>query len=219
MQTRRLLRCVLIYSLEMTLLGACLGCWGCSSPGGRAHPVEAGEAAARQELESAMEAFRKRDYAGAAVLFAQLSRRTSNQVMQRRALYGQACAMLAEARDEHEVREALNVWSKWQQLNPTRLDAEDPMMLSPFFAKLMVFEARVSAPHSPDDAKLEAMIFCRTLLDKKEKEIQQVRSRLESQNREAELLQKEIRKLKQQIESLEAIHREIQEKKREVSTQ
>ncbi len=219
MRIKQPLKTVLIYLLELTLISTFFGLYGCSSAPTRGKAVERNCFEDNAKLQDGMDAFYREDYNGAAAIFEALSRRTKNKVVLRRALYGLACTKLAEARNESDVKEAILVWNRWKRLNSTRLEPEDPLMLSPFFDKMMAPDNLLSTSCTPDDTELKSIESCESLLNKKKKEIQSMKSKLEARQEDIESLHKKIQKLKLQIESLEAIHLEIQEKKKEVTSQ
>lgn len=219
MKIKQPLILALMYFLELSLVGACFGLYGCTTAPTAGKVVEPHCLADNAGLKDGMDAFHRRDYNGAAAIFATISHQTQNKVVLRRALYGLACAKLAEARDESDVNEAILVWNRWKRLNSSGLEPEDPMMLSPFFDRMKSIDSLSATSCTPNDAGLEAMESCKTMLNRKDKEIQHVKSKLEAEQENIQTLQKRIQKLKLQIESLEAIHLEIQEKKKEVTSQ
>lgn len=170
-------------------------------------------------LRDGMAAFKNGDYNDASARLESLIGQTQNQLILRRALFALACSKLAQAESCHDVAEALVVWNRWKTLRPTDDDdGEDPSMLSPFLHQISTWKTStvpVYVTHVSGSNKLES---CREALDKRQKEVQQLKSKLDSRQRETAELQARIKKLKEQINSLEAIYREIQQKKKEVSS-
>lgn len=219
MKIKQPLTLVLIYLLELSLISIFFGLYGCSSAPTQNKTVERDGFADNARLQDGMDAFCREDYNGAAAIFDALSRQTKSKVVQRRALYGLACARLAEARNESAVNEAILIWNRWKRLSSSRIESEDPRMLTPFFDNMTFIDSLSSTSCTPNESGLEYMESCKTLLNSKEKEVQRVKSKLEARQKDIKTLQKKIEKLKLQIESLEAIHLEIQEKKKEVTSQ
>lgn len=204
--------------LILALAGFC-GCASTPSEQKSATVVKSVEDPETQILRDGVEAFKKSDYNRASALFEAVIEQTRNDVILRRALYSLACCKLAQAQGCSDVYQAIVIWNRWEKLRPRDYDGEDPLMLSPFLTQLNAWKTTstpVYVEHFPASNKLE---MCRDSLDKRQKEILQLKSKLESSQRETADLRTRIKKLKEQINSLEAIHREIQQKKKEVSSQ
>ena len=138
-------------------------------------------------------------YKTAAALFESLARRPDDHPFRSKALFGLACAKLAGAENQEELKAARAIWQEWEQASSGTLDQADPRMITPFLlnAKL-VLGSKESREFKPQPGKPGASD-------------QDMVRRLQEKEKEVMLLQK-------QIKALEAIHREIQEKKK-MSTQ
>jgi len=141
----------------------------------------------------AMRAFQTGDFQSAAALFERLAAKDDDPAHAAKALYGQACSLLAKAQSPEDMAAALAVWRKWQEIPNGPVHLVDPRMLTPFLENPNLFvqrgepERQRPQPQKPGEPDLTKR------LQEKEKRIQ--------------LLQK-------QLKALEAIHQEIQEKKK-----
>ncbi|QCQ22790.1 hypothetical protein [Desulfoglaeba alkanexedens] len=140
-------------------------------------------------------AFEEGDYETSAEIFDSLSRQAEDEALRRRALYAAACSHLLGSRTAREFDQALETWKLWKEMAPYQQDFEDPRML---------------------DILLQRHATCY-------KEAQRSRQRLKPHNEAAlrkrlEEKDKEITELKQRLDALETLHREIQEKKKGVSS-
>lgn len=203
----------------LTAAGTC----GCASTPAVQPSVIVTQSAVDPELEilrDGMAAFSNGDYNDASVRFETLIGQTQNQLILRRALFALACSKLAQAESCNDVAEAMVVWNRWKKLRPMDDDdREDPSMLSPFLTQINSWKTPTAPVYIPRVAASNKLESCREALDKRQKEVQQLKSKLDSRQRETAELQARIKKLKEQINSLEAIYREIQQKKKEVSSQ
>jgi len=212
----------LILFLNGVFIFAALGCFGCVSTPQDRKPValtNVTEDKDIQILQDGMEAFAQEDYNEASAKFEALIEQTNNDVIMRRALYALACTKFAQAENNKDLNQALDIWNRWEKLRYKEYTAEDPLMLSPYFNQMSSSSVSPTSAFFNYGAKINKGESSKTMLEKKQKEIQYLKSKLESKERETESLQIRIKKLKEQINSLEAIHREIQEKKKEVSSQ
>ncbi len=178
------------------------------------------------------------EFEKASEIFEALSKSSSDESVQRKALYGLVCTRLLSAQSQEEFGDAVVLWENWSHIRGTKLGAEDPRMLAPLFHKIFPTlpescsepdendaeeedideEAEESSPElpnmiessKPDNTQKEPRSgLCSGLLKTREKEIQT----LKTSNAK---MKKDIQQLKDQINSLEAIHRKIQEKKKEI---
>lgn len=208
--------------LHAVLLLMATGICGCASTPAVQQSAPVVRSAGDPELEilrDGMAAFKNGDYNNASAKFEALIEGTQNSLILRRALYALACCKLAQAENRNDVVEALLIWNRWEKLKPTDKDGEDPLMLSPFLNQIGSWKTSTAPVYIQNFSGSNKLESCREALDKKQKEVQQLKSKLESNQRETADLQARIKKLKEQINSLEAIHREIQQKKKEVSSQ
>lgn len=177
----------------MTLIGG--GIWGCAllnKPPAHLHESEL------RYWDDGMKAFQGGEYNKALKLFETLSQEVKDESLRRRTLYALACIRLIQAKDADEFNKAMISWDLWSRLAPMEKDDEDPRMLAPLLKRI------ASLKPGKDQA-------CKKLLRAKEKQIEDLRHKIET----LETIHKDIR---HQIEALETIHREIQEKKKKVSS-
>ncbi|GFK92478.1 hypothetical protein NNJEOMEG_00303 [Fundidesulfovibrio magnetotacticus] len=144
----------------------------------------------------AVEAFWSARYKAAAALFESISRRQDDQAYRARALFGLACARLAAAQNQDDLKAARDIWRQWEMASVGDPAQSDPRMLSPFLQNDRLLaparenrEARPLLPPKPAPADAD---LARRLQEK----------------------EKEVLHLQKQIKALETIHREIQEKKK-----
>jgi hypothetical protein len=99
---------------------------------------------------------------------------------------------------------------------PPALVDEDPRMVSRLLPRLNPTELTKSSPTSelapPGSSRSSTTPAVRVIKDK------ECEKQLRESDRELQRLKRQIRTLRLQIEALEAIHRKIQEKKKEVSS-
>jgi hypothetical protein len=168
-------------------------------------------------------AFERGDYSDASKHFEKLTHTSKNDEIRRKALYGAACIELLEARDAQQISAAMVHWNLWSRTRPINAKVEDPRMLTPFLDRVASF---VETNNFENAEKLKG------ILAKKEAENKNLRDQLaaakaaqsgaassKSCKEKLKTKDKQIEELKKQIEGLEEIHREIQEKKKEVSPQ
>lgn len=174
------------------------------------------------EWESAVHILQAGDYQGAMDLFEAMVTEAEDQSLYRKALFGLAAARLAAAQTPADFDAALDAWKLWSAQAPMDLEDEDPRILTPFLERLEQSEemrARIAeplpsapGPRKPDARKMApaAKVDPKGLIRQKDKEIERLKSRLDSRERE-------VKRLKHQIESLEEIHLKFQERKQETS--
>jgi len=144
------------------------------------------------EYGKAEAAYAGGDYRRAAELFDALGKDASDPVLARRAAYGLACSLLMSAETREEYKGALGKWNQWAAMAPVDGTREDPRMLGPL---LQILRQPGDGREAPRPSKADADCAKR-LADK----------------------DKEVRLLNNQIKALEKIHREIQERKKEISS-
>jgi hypothetical protein len=140
--------------------------------------------------------FARGEYRRAAELFDALSADAVDPALRRRAAFGSACSLLAAVETRDDFKAAKAKWKQWEALaaaeNMGSSSGEDPKMLSPWLKNLRhPAENREAAKTAKADAD------CAKRLAEKEKE---------------------VKLLTNQIKALEKIHREIQERKKELSS-
>lgn len=185
-------------------------------------------------LNMGMEIYQAGDFEKAAEIFENLTKDAANDIIRRKALHGLACTQLILAQNQNEFGDAMVLWENWSNIRGNKLGAEDSRMLSPLFQRIFQTlpksPAEESEPDEDEDIEEEpeepALLpnmtepsklghtrkepgVCSKLLKNREKEIQT----LKTSNAK---MKKDIQRLKDQINSLEAIHRKIQEKKKEI---
>ena len=211
----------LITFLTAVLAAVLIGLMGCASTQEvetAKEYVAVAENPELDQLQDGLDAFARGDFSTALFIFEYLSRRTEDKVILRRALYGAATSRLALAKDESSLRQALAAWSQWERLATKELGFEDPLMLSPFLKQVESREIYTDPAYAISEAKSYNAEACQSALNKKQKDLQKLKVRLDSAQKDNEYLRNRIYKLRNQIDSLEAIHLEIQEKKKEVSS-
>ena len=172
--------------------------------------------AAWNAWEEGLAAFQRGDYRSAQKHFEAVSTRALNATLRRKGLYGLVCTRLVVAQTPEEYNAALNLWELWVQMAPSELVEEDPRMVAQLLPRLYPTEltkispaAEVAPPGSSRGSNTPAV---RIIKDK------ECEKQLRESDRELQRLKRQIRTLRLQIEALEAIHRKIQEKKKEVSS-
>lgn len=143
-------------------------------------------------LAMGRKAFREGAFRKAAKLFQALEKEAAEVTIRRRALYGLACSRLMLANNPEGVAAALSLLDRWDGLAPDQGRAEDPRMLRTAMAG--AGENRYAR-----------------LLRATDGEIRRLKKRLDR-------MQTENATLQHQIEALDAIHRNIEEKKRDISS-
>lgn len=205
--------------LAALLMAATLA--SCSTTGTPA-PTENGKLRCQesgwQGWKEGIAAFQKKNYNRAAALFQSLSQHTRDEALRRSALYALACMRLETADSNETAKSALTLWTQWSASSPRPLRHEDPRLLTPFLTRIAsTGMCDWNFENSKTAAASEAQSYDK-LLRAKDRDLQQVRAKLEAKERETLMLKNQIFNLRHQIDSLEMIHREIQEKKREVSS-
>ncbi len=183
-------------------------------------------------LDSGMQFFELGDIQKASEIFQNLTNDSDNDHIRRKALYALACTKLILAQNRDQFGDALVLWENWSKLRGSRLGNEDPRMCGPLFQKAVPSCIELSCPKightetESDDADEESeqspevsasqkqdnnsqQPSCYRMLNNREKEIRT----LKTTNAK---MKKDIQILKNQINALEAIHRKIQEKKKEM---
>jgi hypothetical protein len=164
------------------------------------------EKADQLSLERARNAFRNGEFEHAYQVLEPLTQLSRNDLVKRAALYELACIRLTLAQLPGEFREAMVLWDDWSGRMPPDFAAEDPRMLGPFLHRMIPAEHE-----SKNGETIEETNPYQKLLEAKEAEIENLRLELKQK-------EKKIRRLTHQVEGLEAIHRKIQEKKKEISS-
>lgn len=207
----RLFRTGLIFcgAILMTLAGS--GIWGCAY---LKQPLLFFEHFQVHESELkcweyGMKAFKDGDYNKALKRFETLSKEVKNETLRRRSLYALSCIRLIQAKDADSFNNAKISWDSWSRLASIKMDTEDPRMLEPLLEAIASLHQRAACKEKK--ISLENDQACRNLLQVKEKKIEKLLRTLD-------IRKHEIEDLRHQIEALETIHREIQEKKKEVSS-
>lgn len=197
MKTVRILQIGWVLLTGVLLYATVAGLWGCtwfqkmevSSEDARAHKGKL------KPWKDGISAFQDGNYKEAYRLFDSLSHESGDKNLRRKALYGVACTSLTLARNADELNEAMKHWDAWSRLSPQQMDYEDPRMLTPLLERLAALYLRSTST-------------------------EEIRKSYEAQkhNKLLEEKDREIQNLKNQLEALDAIHQEIEEKKKEVSS-
>lgn len=194
------------------VFGWCLtGCTLSTSNAGAADPRPVQQEVEKAALEDGLLAFKEGDYRKAVDIFEALGMSARLPETGRKAVFGQASALLALARTPEEYAKAASVWEQWIREARSGLEGEDPRMLAPFVSKAL--QEGMNGSTSPVALRTAKDVFnsnCRNALITKEKEVEKLKVRLEARERE-------IRRLRHQLDSLEEIHRKYQEKKQGAS--
>ncbi len=179
-----------------------------------------------RELElwkNGMRAFNSGDYITAGVIFESLSKSAVTEDMRLTALYALAAVRLNMARNQVEFKAGLDLLELWSQLSPTGIYDEDPRMLLPLLQRLApaVPGGDDETPQGDAAHRLKPGEWRKTppkgvvkVVREKDKECE---AALRDREKEIKGLKRQIWVLRQQIDALETIHREIQEKKEQVS--
>ncbi|HAA02011.1 MAG TPA: hypothetical protein DCZ69_11165 [Syntrophobacteraceae bacterium] len=172
--------------------------------------------AARRQWDEGMTAFQQGDYETAQRCFEVVSKRAVNEGIRRKALYALACTRLLLAQTEADYQAALHLWGLWNQLAPAKLSEEDPRMMGLLLPRLYSAELTKATPATPSSfqpaSKSGGNQTVKVVRDR------ECERQLRESDQEVQRLKRQIRTLRLQIDALEAIHRKIQEKKKEVST-
>ncbi len=127
----------------------------------------------------------------AATLFERALQEAGDESSRRRSLYGLACARLLLAQDEKELAKAKLLWETWRASSPPGGDGEDPRLMAgilPNYRPAFLLKDMRAACEKECDKRLQ----------EKEEEVRRI--------------------IQRQVQALEEIHREIQEKKKGLST-
>jgi hypothetical protein len=173
-------------------------------------------AAYEDDWHEGLRAFAEQDYPGAAAIFAHLRNHAGDEPTRRAALYAMACTRLIQAEKPADYRSALALWDEWCLQAREACSIEDPRMLTPLLEHLLSsFNGSLPADASSGDVAGVKGASPTPVKVVRDRECQK---QLQEDEREIQRLRGQIKTLKQQIEALEAIHRKIQEKKKEVSS-
>jgi hypothetical protein len=157
-------------------------------------------------------------YEKAVPLFESLSRNGSTEELRLRALYALACSRLAAAKSQEEINSAMGLLERWSQSAPVSSHDEDSRLMMAALRRL-VLSLENSQSVGP---RAVSPTIGKPLQPPQKETIKVVRDRecevlLRSKDRDIQSLRHQIGVLKHQIEALEKIHREIQQKKEQVS--
>jgi hypothetical protein len=174
------------------------------------------EDAARRDWQEGMAAFQQGDYEKAQRCFETVGKREASEGLRRKALYSLACTRLLLAQTAEDYQAALRLWELWNQLSPAQLREEDPRMMALLLPRLYSADLTKTPPASHSVSQpLSKTGNTQAVRVVKDRECER---QLRESDQEVQRLKRQIRTLRLQIETLEAIHRKIQEKKKEVST-
>lgn len=180
-------------------------------------PVSIEPGAEQNAWEAGIRAFWSGDYKLAGEVFEALSQTAGSDEFRRKSLYAAASAMLAAAKTPEEFKGAMDEWERWSSQVPIGSQGEDPRLLTPLLHEVSahLFQSPEKGDASPDQVRralkdAAAGGMYKNMLQTKEKEVENLRARLEQR-------EKEVRRLRHQLESLEEIHRKYQEKKQEAT--
>ena len=181
-------------------------------------------------LDSGLQFFELGDIQKASEIFQNLINDSDNAHIRRKALYALSCTKLLLAQNQEQFSDALALWDNWSKLRGARLGNEDPRMCSALFQKAVPSSGELPCPKtdcesddlieeesepSPEAASSQKHDnssqppSCYRMLKNREKEIRTLKATNAKMKRDIQIL-------KNQINSLEAIHRKIQEKKKEM---
>jgi hypothetical protein len=186
---------MLLFGVLLVLTSA--GIWGCTwfpkkpilGEDARSHTADL------QSWKHGVKAFQDGDFKTAYKHFDSLRHRAGEENLRRQGLYGVACTSLILTDNVEELNVAMTHWDAWSRSNSAKMEFEDPRMLTPLlerFAALYLRSTSDEETSQTDDEQIYKM-----LLQEKDREIQNLRHKLEA---------------------LEAIHREMEEKKKEMSS-
>lgn len=189
----------------MFLIGG--GMWGCALF--NKLPVHFQESGS-QYYDDGMKAFQGGDYGKALKLFETLSKEVKNETLRHNSLYALTCIRLIRAKDADQFNNAMISWEDWSHLVPIKMDTEDPRMLEPLLESVASLHLRADCKEKKKGKAVNDEVS-KKLLHVKEKKIEELLKSLDRKKNQ-------IEELTHQIEALETIHREIQKKKKEVSS-
>jgi len=165
-----------------------------------------------------LRAFEEKEYGRAATAFERLVQSSRDEELCRRATFALACTRLVLARDRDNLYEAMDLWYFWAGMSSSEPGDEDARMMTPFLTQIAPFvsyDSQGATGVQPLSAGGELPQGDEVV---KEREIRRLRTRLEGKEEEIRGLRSQIQSLKHQIDSLEMISREIQQKKKEISS-
>lgn len=183
-------------------------------------PAVAVARANRVEYEVALRNFRAGDYPVAQKLFHALAERGDLEpYLLQKTRYGWACSALALAATPEDLDRALAMFTLWRSGEPPDFVDQDARMLAPALEQARLAMAQQKAIEEARRKQTEVGRRAATY-KKKANEKDSLLADKEAQlaEREAQLAEREatIARLRQQIEELDAVHRSIQQKKKEL---
>lgn len=171
-----------------------------------------------QVWKEGVAALQKKNYNKAAAFFQSLAQHAQDESIRRNALYALACTRLVMADSNASAKAAMALWDEWGKSSSKPLRHADPRLLTPFLKRITAEGMCNWDNKAEKDLEANETQACSKLLQAKDKDLQRTKVRLEAKEKEAATLRNQILNLRHQIDSLEMIHREIQEKKREVTS-
>jgi hypothetical protein len=176
--------------------------------------------------EDGMRAYDRRDYTMARRAFEALSKSAATEDMRLTALYALAATRLTMAQDPADYKAGMDILELWSQVSPKGMYDEDPRMLLPLLQRTVPpasspqptqtgqsANGTTKGPKGGEFRKNPSKDVVKTV-KAKDKEYESI---LRDREKEIKGLKHQVWMLRQQMEALETIHREIQEKKEQVS--
>lgn len=241
MKKAHILRVLIVMWGGVVLLFAGLGVPGCAlmqSETASGARLEEGVGRSQEKLqgeekdlalwEDGMRAYDRRDYAMARGAFEALSKSAATEDMRLTALYALAATRLNMAQDPAEYKAGMDILELWSQVSPKGMYDEDPRMLIPLLQQTtppasssQSQPTQTGQPANGTAKGLKGGEFRKNapkdvvkIIKARDKESESI---LRDREKEIKSLKHQVWMLRQQMEALETIHREIQEKKEQVS--
>jgi hypothetical protein len=175
--------------------------------------------------EDGMRAYDRWDYAMARGAFEALSKSAATEDMRLTALYALAATRLNMAQNPADYKAGMDILELWSQVSPKGMYDEDPRMLIPLLQRTIPLELSPQPTQTGQSANgpkgLKGGEFRKNaskdvvkIIKARDKESESI---LRDREKEIKSLKHQVWMLRQQMEALETIHREIQEKKEQVS--
>jgi chromosome segregation ATPase len=172
-----------------------------------------------RQYRQAITAYQKTAYREAAQSFELLRMQTRDKRFARMALYGLACSKLMAADTPEAYADALQLWQKWVEKAPRKVDYENPALADALIKEKMLFSNIPLKKAEAEEAAEEPMVS-RWLLIQSKVELDRLRGELKAARKTLDKRQKLIKdrerkigELKRKIKALETIDQKIQKKK------
>ncbi len=172
-----------------------------------------------RQYRQAVATYQKTGYTDAARSFELLRAQTRDKRFSRMALYGLACSKLMAADTPEAYAEALQLWQKWVDDAPMKVDYENPVMADALIKEKMLFSNIPLKETSVEKTETEPMVSrwlliqSKAELDRLRKELETAQETLDKRQKMIKARENKIGELRRQIKALETIDQKIQKKK------